>query len=331
MRAFRDTDEALAFVTNEVAWGNAAGTCKDAATARRFAETGMPHVMFGSVTMAARAGNPGDNFYWDPRTGDSINALGLPNKGLEGYLEELQSIKSVVNAIGGKLWVSISAGDAFSAREYHDMAKRLLNEDAADGIEGNFSCPNVEVGGKRKPVVCFDLEAFHAGVMELCEGAGFGNAPVAVKIAPITEARLLADLIGQCVDCRVEYVVGANTIGNCYMETPEGAPAIAMKRGGGAGRMLRSVIRGMTQMAAAQLKDTGTKFVAVGGIESGKDAYDSLCDGAGGFAFNTALSRNANKPWVIERIILGVHGHEGEPGLVDLLVEKGLPNLCAAP
>lgn len=323
MRTFENQDAALAFVTDQVAWGNAAGTCKDAGTARKFAETGMPMVMFGSVTAKPREGNEGENFWYDERTGDSINALGLPNKGLDAYLQELQGVKPLVNAIGGKLWVSISAGDAFDADEYYKMTKRLAEEGAADGVEGNFSCPNVEVGGKRKPVVCFDLEAFRAGVNALCEGAALGGLPFSVKIAPITEARLLADLVGHCVDVRADFVVGANTAGNCYLEKPDGTPAIAMKRGGGAGRMLRPVIRGMTQMVSPMLKGTGTKFLAVGGIASGKDAYDSLCDGAHGFAFNTALSRAGNKPYVVEEIIVG---REGQPGLLDHLVEKGLPH-----
>jgi dihydroorotate dehydrogenase (fumarate) len=323
MRKFRSRDEALAFVMDKVPWGNAAGTCKDLTTARKFAEVGVPHVMFGSITMKPRAGNPGDNFYWDLRTGDSINALGLPNKGLDGYLKELQSAKQMVNALGSKLWVSISAGDAFDPEEYFQMATRLIDEDAADGIEGNFSCPNVEVGGKRKPVVCFDPAAFNEGVSALCQATLVSGVPVAVKLAPITEGRLLSDLLSACVDLRVDYIVGGNTMGNCYMEKEDGTPAIAMKRGGGAGRMLRSVIRGMTQLAAPILKDTGTKFIAVGGIETGKDAYDSLCDGATGFAFNTVLSRNGNSPQVIESIIVG---KEGQTGLVDLLVEKGLPH-----
>lgn len=323
MRTFKDHDTALEFVTSKVAWGNAAGTCKDGETARRFAETGMPIVMFGSVTAKPREGNAGENFWYDERTGDSINALGLPNKGLDAYLDELQRAKSIINTIGGKLWVSISAGDAFDADEYYTMAKRLAEEEAADGVEGNFSCPNVEVGGKRKPVVCFDLESFRAGVTALCEGATVGGLPFSAKIAPITEARLLSDLITHCIDAGADYVVGANTVGNCYMETPDGKPAIAMKRGGGAGRMMRAIVRGMTQMATPLLKGAHTKFIAVGGIETGKDAYDSLCDGAGGFAFNTALSRHGNKPFVVEQIVLG---KEGQPGLLDHLVEKGLPN-----
>jgi len=38
--------------------------------------------------------------------------------------------------------VSISAGDAFISSEYEVMAATLDHNNAADVIEGNFSCPN---------------------------------------------------------------------------------------------------------------------------------------------------------------------------------------------
>jgi len=304
-----------------VPWGNAAGPCKDSSTAFKFAQLGMPIVPFCSITAKARAGNAGDNFYYDESTGNSINALGLPNRGIDDYLPTLTELRKTLNSFGSKLCVSISAGDAFDSEEYYDMAKKLREAEAADSIEGNFSCTNVEVDGKRKPVVCFDREAFKDGVVALRDGAG--RTPITVKIAPITEARLLSDLVAVCVERKVEYLVAANTIGNGYLENARHKPAIAMKRGGLAGALLKPIVQGMVQMIAPMLKETNTKLIAVGGIHSGRDMYEDLCMGAHGFAFITMLSANNNNADIVRETVIG---RVGTTGLLDLMVEHGLPN-----
>ncbi|HEY5383270.1 MAG TPA: hypothetical protein VIJ88_01815, partial [Candidatus Paceibacterota bacterium] len=151
-RTFNE-DEAIAYVMHEAVWGNAAGTCKDTVLAQKFAEVGMPHVMFGSITAQPRAGNAGDNFYYDEETGTSINSWGIPNRGIAAYMPELATTREALLE-DTFLWVSISAGDAFNPEEYESMARSLANNCVADVIEGNFSCPNMIVGGKPKPNVC---------------------------------------------------------------------------------------------------------------------------------------------------------------------------------
>lgn len=319
MRTFANEEDALNFV-NTLPWGTAAGTCKDSRMALKYAQAGAKIVHFGSITWEPRAGNAGDNFYFDEKTGNSINAWGIPNRGFKAYLPELVELKPKINALGSELWVSISAGDSFNADEYGEMTAELVKHDAADVIGGNKSCPNIEVGGKRKPVVCFDLDAFRDGVQAMCDMAG--DKRIAIKIAPITEARLLDDLVQVCIDEVADYIEGANTMPNCYMEKPDGTPAITMKRGGGAGRMLDPVIKGMTTMIVPRLKGTKTKFIAIGGILYGEHAYEQLRLGAHGFEFNTALSARGGSPEVITDIIRGVD-HEG---LLGILVDRGLPD-----
>lgn len=323
MRRFANKEEALEFV-NTLPWGTAAGTTKDPRMAIRYAQAGAKIVHFGSITLKQRDGNFGNNFYFDERTGNSINAWGIPNAGYEAYLPTLIALKPQINKLGAKLWVSISAGDSFDAEEYWTMAMRLYGVSAADVVAANFSCPNIEVGGKRKPVVCYDLEAFREGVEAMYDAVD--PKPFAVKIAPITEARLLDDIVQICLDKDVSYIEGANTMPNCYMEELPGKPAITMKRGGGAGRMLSPIINGMTTMIVPRLKGTGTEFIAVGGVLEGKDAYDRLALGAHGFEFNTALSARGGDPRAITEILDGKEVDGGYvPGLLELLVERGLP------
>jgi dihydroorotate dehydrogenase len=323
VRIFKNREQALQFVMKEITWGNAAGTCKDGALAKRFAEVGMQSVDFGSITYLDRAGNPGDNFYYDEVTGNSVNSWGIPNRGFKAYLPELPDTKRTVNRLGAKLWVSISAGDRFNPDEYGEMAYELEGEEAADVIEGNFSCPNMIVGGKPKPNVCYELEDFERGIK--CMKVGAEKTPIAVKLAPITEPIILKGLVEACLKHDVNYIVIANTIGNCYLEKAPGVPAITMVRGGLAGRGLRPVVKGMAQMIKPMLKNSPTKLIMTAGVETGLDAYEFLALGAHGFQFNTVLSKSNLDPRVAQDIIMGDAGLQHE-GLIDLLVERGLPD-----
>lgn len=325
MRTFADTEEAMTFIQT-LAWGNAAGCCKEERRVRTYAQAGVAHVTYGSITAQQRNGNAGDNFGFDPRTGDALNAWGIPDPGIDVHLDHLPRLKQIVNDNNAQLWVSISAGDAFDPQEYHDMAKRLVNANCVNGIEGNFSCPNMVVGGKPKPVVCYDLPRFDEGVEALSTGAG--STPIKVKIAPITEASILRELVDACIQHDVAYIVAANTIGNCYLEDLDGKPLIAMMSGGLSGPGLRPLINGMLRLMNPWLAGTHTKVIAVGGIETGGDAYNYLRLGAHGFAFNTALTKANYDPAIISNMILGLKDgdHILQPGLVDYLISRGLPD-----
>lgn len=318
MRRFKNEEEALAFI-DTLPWGTAAGTTKDPRMAVKYAQAGAKIVHFGSVTWSSRAGNPGDNFYYDPRTGNSINAWGIPNRGIHAYLPELVDLRPEIESHGAQLWVSISAGDTFVPEEYREMTQMLFEYKAAHVVAANKSCPNIEVGGKRKPVVCFDLDAYERGVTAVSKGAD--GKPFAIKIAPITEFSILSDLVNIAVNRGASFIEGANSVGNCYIEKPDGTPAISMGRGGGAGKMLSPIVDGMSRMVKPMLEGTQTKFLAVGGVQEGFDAYQRLKNGADGFEFNTILSAFGGRPEVITNLIMGeIHCR----GLAEILVERGL-------
>jgi dihydroorotate dehydrogenase len=270
-----------------------------------------------------RAGNAGDNFYYDPATGNSINAWGIPNKGIDERLKELPQTRKEVNALGAQFAVSISAGDTFDAQEYYEMADALAKREAADIIEGNFSCGNMKVGNEYKPVVCYDLKAFDAGVAALCLGAG--TKKKAAKLTPTTERRFLFGNVESCLKYGIDYLILANTIPNSHLEKPDGTHAIDMIRGGLGGRGLIPIVTGMIQLVAPILKGTPVKLIAAGGVDFGRDAYHYLKHGAHGFEFGSLLWKNNFDPTVGQKVIVG-DPDKNEPGLIDLLVERGLPS-----
>lgn len=308
MRSFKNSDEALRFLES-IPWGNAAGTCRRAEIALDFAEIKIPAVMFGSITKEERMGNMGGNFSYNPETGNSKNNDGLTNGGIKKYMDILPGLRQRINKEGSKLWVSISAGENYIPDEYKEMGQTLVISNAADVMEGNFSCPNVLVGGKRKIPICFSLDDFRKGVRALREGAS--GIPIAAKISPIIDECFLGRLTDICIKENVNYIVCSNTKNS--------------RSGGLGGQILKPLVSRMIQIISPLTRGTNTKIIAVGGIEKAIDAYNYLYWGGGevvGFQFNTAFTRRNEDPGFIGGLIIG---KDDEPGLVDLLVDRGLP------
>lgn len=324
MATFTDADveDALAYVMNNVLHGAAAGTCRDAKLAGRFAEAGMSIVGHGSWTTQKRDGNPGDNFYFDEETGNSINAWGIPNLGIDEGMPEIKKSRAQVRPHGAKLWVSASAGNVYSPDDYGTIASRLENSNAADVVEGNFSCGNMKEGDHYKPIVCYDDGAFDAGVEALVYGAG--SLKTAVKLTPTTERRFLISNIETCLRYNVDYIVLSNTVPNCYLEKPDGTAAISMELGGGGGAMLIPIVTGMLRMSREVTRGTRTKLIAAGGVSCGKVAYHYLKHGAHGYVYASELWRRNFDPRIDQEIIMGDESRS-LPGLVQYLVKYGLP------
>ena len=122
---------------------NGSGTFDAIAAHRAFGDAlyeQFPFAAFVSktVTLAPRQGNPPPRLWEQP--GGMINSIGLPNKGLEGYLrEDLPRLAElpvplIVNVMG-------------STRE--DVARLVAafaERDEVAALELNVSCPNVKTG-----------------------------------------------------------------------------------------------------------------------------------------------------------------------------------------
>lgn len=322
MRTFKNKDEALKFITNEMPWGLGAGACRDAKLARKFAQAGIPIVSYGSLTVEPRAGNPGDNFYID-RHGNSINAWGIPNKGFDAHLEELPRLRRDLENAGSQLWVSVSAGNTFEPAEYEAMARILYYKQAAHVVEGNMSCGNMKVGDVYKPIVCYDLDLFEKGVAALKKGAG--PLKTSVKLTPTTERRFLIANVEVCLKHGIDYIMLANTVPNSYLEREDGSHGISMVRGGLGGAGLMPIVTGMVQMVAPMLKHTDTKLIAMGGVRNGSTAYHYLKHGAHGFMCTTLLWANNFDPKSLQDVVMHPGDLMTKGGLLDYLVEHGLP------
>lgn len=156
---------------------NGSGTFDAIAARRVFGEAlerEFPFAAFVSktITLHARAGNPPPRL-WEASAG-LVNSIGLPNRGLEGYLaEDLPALCSwlpvplITNVMGS------------SAAEIGELLRACEARAEIAAIELNVSCPNVQTGLD----IGADPRQLEAVVREVRPHTG---KPLIVKLTPNT-------------------------------------------------------------------------------------------------------------------------------------------------
>ena len=256
---------------------NGSGTFDPIAAHRTFGDAMLESFPFDAfvsktITLEPRAGNPPPRL-WETASG-LINSIGLPNKGLEGFL---QLDFPFLARLPVPLIVSVMGFD-------HDQLAQLVTavaeRDETQAIELNFSCPNVETG--------------------LIMGADPGEIAAATEVLrPLTDKPLIAKLTptahDQAAVARAAEQAGAdalaliNTLPGMALDPASGRPWLGAGRGGQSGPALRAVAMNQVRDIATA---TALPIIGMGGIASGKNAYDFVQAGATCVAVGTESFRD---------------------------------------
>jgi dihydroorotate dehydrogenase (NAD+) catalytic subunit len=256
---------------------NASGTFDAIAARRAFGDALLERFPFSAfvsktVTLAPRQGNPPPRL-WELGAG-MVNSIGLPNKGLEGYLEhdlpELAAlpVPLIVNVMGFTREEVATLVDAFGARE----------EVAA--LELNVSCPNVKTG--------------------MLMGADPGEvAGLLDAVRPHTDKPLIVKLTPNCTSpgdvAAAAEAHGADAVS--LINTLRGAPAdprdparpwLGGGTGGVSGPTVRVLVLALLGEVAARVS---LPIVAMGGVARGAHARALLDAGATLVAVGTELGQ----------------------------------------
>ncbi|HEY5053599.1 MAG TPA: dihydroorotate dehydrogenase [Solirubrobacterales bacterium] len=256
---------------------NASGTF-DAIAARRVYGDALleafPFSAFVSktITPEPRVGNLPQRI-WETPAG-MINSIGLPNKGLEGFLaEDLPKLAE----LPAPLIVSVMAT---SGEEFARLVGAVSGRDEVAGIELNVSCPNVHSGlivGEQPSETSALLEALRPLTAK----------PLIVKLTPNvadpTAVAVAAEGAG------ADAVSLINTLKASAIDPATGLPGIAAGHGGLSGPAVRAVAVAQTRAVAAAV---GVPIVGMGGIGCGADAAEFLAAGATLVAVGTESFRD---------------------------------------
>lgn len=257
---------------------NGSGTFDAIAARRAFGpalDGAFPFAAYVSktITLEPREGNPPPRLYETP--GGMINSIGLPNKGLAGYLEhdlpELARlpVPLITNVMGSTADEVVRLVEAVDAR----------SEVAA--IELNVSCPNVKTG--------LDLGADPAELGALVRAVRPRTAkPLIVKLTPNTADVALVAQAAE--DAGADAVSLINTL-RAFAPHPDGSGAPWL--GGGTGGMSGPAVRAVAlAQVAAVARRVALPVIGMGGVASGRHARQFLDAGATLVAVGTESFRD---------------------------------------
>lgn len=255
--------------------GLAAGFDKDGEALRGLARLGFGFVECGSVTPRPQPGNPKPRLFRLDDDQAVINRMGFNNRGLEAFADRLAR-RPRGTVIGANLGANKATDD--KAADYVAGLRRLRG--LADYVTVNVSSPNTP--GLR------DLQgraALDDLLGRLAEARSDDPTPVFLKIAP----DLTAAEIGLIVEAGLDHGLDALIVSNTTLDRPASLKSRLRDESGGlSGAPLKA--RARAALAAGAEASAGRlPLIAVGGVDSGAEAYERLRAGAAAVQVYSAL------------------------------------------
>jgi dihydroorotate dehydrogenase (fumarate) len=278
---------------------NGAGCCKTVEDVKVLAGSEAGGIVYGSITWEENDGNPGNTF---EMIGDkALNAIGLRNPGRRGMIRDLPAMVNIAHGAGKKLTASVSCN---TPEEYAGLTEIAFHL-GADAVEVNLACPNKRATGKSKraPLICYNPTAT-GDVLSAIEGAVGKDAAVHLKVASYLDMAVIenvSDVILASPVCKA--IVTTNTLFGALAFDKHGKPVITVGLAGLSGPPIQEIRTGQVFLWNEMLEGK-IPVVAVGGIGSGWDIYQSHCAGAVAFQIVTELFKGSHlNPKVFFRVI----------------------------
>jgi dihydroorotate dehydrogenase (NAD+) catalytic subunit len=203
-----------------------------------------------------------------------INSIGLPNRGLEGFLsEDLPQLAE----LPVPLVVSVMGT---SREEFTRLVRGVGDRDEVAAIELNVSCPNVHSG-----LIVGEQPAETRGLMDALRP--LTAKPLIVKLTPNAVDPAAVALAAQ--EAGADAVSLINTLKGRALDPVPREPWLGGGTGGLSGPAVRAVA--LAQVAAVAGR-VSIPVIGMGGIASGRDAADFIAAGAAAVAVGTESFRD---------------------------------------
>jgi dihydroorotate dehydrogenase (NAD+) catalytic subunit len=200
-----------------------------------------------------------------------INAMGLPNPGIEHFAKELQKIKRIKVPMIASIF-------AYSPQEFAVVAKEAVKT-GADGLELNISCPHAKGTGAE---IGQDPELVKEVVKATKENM---EKPIFVKLTPnvsnIVEVAKAAEKAGASA------LTAINTVKAMVIDIETATPILGNKLGGLSGPVIKPIaVRCVYEIYEA----VKIPVIGCGGINTWQDAIEFIQAGASAVQIGTAIA-----------------------------------------
>jgi len=235
----------------------------------RASRAGAGAVVCKSFNRNGREGYRNPSFIQVP--GGFLNALGIPNPGMDEMREEVQAVSKAGVPI-------IASVFGFDAEEFA-AAAAMGEKGGAIAIELNVSCPHVkEVGveiGQRPKVVAEVTQAVKNRV----------RIPVFVKLSPnVTD---IAEVAKAAQGAGADAITAVNTALGMAVDVDSGCPILGGILGGLSGAALHPIaVRAVYQIRRA----VDIPIIGVGGIQDWRGAMEMMMAGASAVQIGSAVT-----------------------------------------
>tara|TARA_Y100000996_G_scaffold405078_1_gene379839 strand:+ start:1639 stop:2685 length:1047 start_codon:yes stop_codon:yes gene_type:complete len=284
--------------------GMAAGFDKNAEVFNQLFKIGFGFVEVGTITPLKQHGNPKPRVFRLLEDEALINRLGFNNLGSENINLRIRSNKPV-----GLLGINIGPNKDTKDRLKDYIIGLRTFHDIADYITINISSPNTE-----------DLRDFHENkkFIELIKEIEKekinlkSKIPIVIKISPDISEKLILEIS----EVLLKYNVAAIIISNSTDQGRENLKNINKhQKGGLSGKPLEDKSNQLISKFYSLLKGR-IKIIGVGGVDSGKSAYDKFLAGADYIQLYTGMVFKG--PYIVRKI---------KKELKELLLKDGIKNL----
>jgi len=233
-----------------------------------------------------------------------INAIGLPNPGIEEFTSEIRAAKTALNV---PLIVSVYG---FSEEEYATVSKKAADA-GADAVELNVSCPHVKETGSEIGQSLEILSKVVRKVKEVME------KPVFVKLSH--NVTNLTDIAEVAAKSGADALTVINTVKAMAIDAETAMPILSNKRGGLSGPAIKPIAIRSVYDIYERVK---TPIIGCGGIANWRDAVEFLLAGASAIQIGTAIALRG--PNVFSAITRGMETYLKRKGVKSVKEIVGL-------
>ena len=235
----------------------------------RVADVGCGAITTKSIGHEPKAGYPNPTVV-ELGDGNLINAMGLPNQGIELFSKEMESLKDAKTPIIGSIYGS-------SSEEFIKIST-AMEDFGISAVELNLSCPHAKGYGLELGCDSEIVKEITATVKDVL------SIPVFVKLSPnVTD---IVKIGKAAEDANADAIVAINTLKAMKIDIDLKKPILSNKIGGYSGEAIKPIgVRCVYELAA----NLNIPIIGVGGILTGEDVIEYLMAGASAIQIGSGI------------------------------------------